>query len=338
MRARNLLTQVLFVNLLLIAAATVAAWVATSPANELREGGAAGLVLGLALSATIAANVFLLARRFQPFETLADEMERVDLSRPRTTPDQGAIGGSEEVERLERSFRRMLARLEAERRAGASAALEAQERERTRVARDLHDEVNQALTALVLRIEALRTKAPAELSAELAETRSVARRAMEELLTLARQLRPTALDDLGLRAALGGLVEEVGRTTALATVFECEEEAARLADLSSEVQLVTYRVAQETLSNAVRHSGAAHIRVRVFVRAAELELRVSDDGEGFDPATAHDGLGMAGMRERALLVGGRLEVESHAGLGTRVRLIVPRADGVDEMDARERSG
>src|SRR5213078_771450 len=103
---------------------------------------------------------------------------------------------------LEQAFREMLDRLEAERLRGASAALEAQERERARVARDLHDEVNQALTALVLRIEALRTKAPPELSAELAETGAVATQAMEELLTVARALRPTALDDLGLTAAL----------------------------------------------------------------------------------------------------------------------------------------
>ena len=122
--------------------------------------------------------------------------------------------GPEEVRRLHRTFDAMVDRLEAERRHGASAALEAQERERTRVARDLHDEVNQALTALVLRIEALRTKAPPGLSQELADARAVASQAMEELLTLARQLRPTALDDLGLKAALAGLVEDIGRQMA----------------------------------------------------------------------------------------------------------------------------
>ena len=106
------------------------------------------------------------------------------------------------MQRLEHSFRLML---DGSRPSGGgrpSAALDAQERERARVARDLHDEVNQSLTGLLLRLEALRAKAPPELAGELAETGPVADQAMEELLALARQLRPTALDDLGLEAAL----------------------------------------------------------------------------------------------------------------------------------------
>ncbi len=258
-------------------------------------------------------------------------MEEVDLSRPRPK-DQPTVGGPEEVRRLEQAFREMLDRLEAERLQGASAALEAQERERTRVARDLHDEVNQALTALVMRIEALRIKAPPELQGELAETGSVATQAMEELLTVARALRPTALDDLGLTAALAGLVEDIARQTEIVTAFEVDESAGRFHGLDEELQLVTYRVAQEALSNAVRHSGAAHIRVRLMLNEDGLELRVSDDGAGFDsdrpaPSGESAGLGLAGMRERALLVGAVLTVESRPQLGTRVRLLLAAADG-----------
>jgi two-component system sensor histidine kinase UhpB len=223
----------------------------------------------------------------------------------------------------------MLGRLEAERRSGASAALEAQERERARVARDLHDEVNQALTGLVLRLEALRTKAPPELSEELVETRAVASQAMQELLKLARQLRPTALDDLGLEAALAGLVEDIARQTEIRTAFDRELGAGVLPELSDELQLVAYRVAQEALSNAVRHSGAAHIRVRLRIDRRRLELRVSDDGTGFDLNRTGAGLGVAGMRERALLVGASLEIDSEPEMGTRVRLWVPIADEVD---------
>ncbi len=325
MRRQTLLTQVLLVNLLLTGAAVLAASIAASPENELRDTGAAGLVLGFALALTVAVNAFLLSRRVKPLEDLADEMERADLTHPQDV-DALSVGGPEEVHRLEQSFREMLSRLEAERRHGASMALEAQERERARIARDLHDEVNQALTALVLRIEALRTKAPAELSAELAETRAVASQAMEELLTLARQLRPTALDDLGLKAALAGLVEELARTTDLKAVFESEETLGKFGDLPDEVQLVTYRVAQESLSNAIRHAGAKHLRVRLFLNEYGLELRVSDDGEGFVVAGADGGLGLSGMRERALLVGGTLEIESQPELGTRVRLAVASAD------------
>lgn len=327
MRPRSLLTQVLLVNLLLIAAAVVAAAIASTPSSELRDTGSAGLVLGFAVAATVAINVFLLSRRVAPLERLADEMEATDLSRPRENPEK--IGGPEEVQRLEQAFRRMLERLETERRRGASAALEAQEQERARVARDLHDEVNQALTALVLRIEALRTSAPPELSEELNETRKVASRAMEELLTLARQLRPTALDDLGLKAALAGLVEEIARQSEVTAVFESEESAGSFAELPDEVQLVTYRIAQEALSNAVRHSGAEHIRVRLMLTEDGLELRVSDDGAGLDPKRieGEGGLGLAGMRERAILVGGLLDLDSRPNMGTRVRLRLSNADG-----------
>jgi two-component system, NarL family, sensor histidine kinase UhpB len=329
-RRTTLLTQVLLVNLLLIAAAVVAASVATNPANELRDTGAAGLVLGFALAATIAVNVFLLSRRFAPLQQLADEMERVNLARPRTTEEVEAITGPQEVERLNQSFHRMLERLEAERRHSASAALEAQERERARVARDLHDEANQALTGLVLRIEALRAKSPPELSAELAETSAVAGRAMEELLTLARQLRPTALDDHGLRAALAGLVADLDRRGEIIAVFESEQREGSFTDLGDETQLVAYRVAQEALSNAARHSGARHVRVRLILTGAGLELRVSDDGRGFSFDEGGIGLGISGMRERALLAGGTLEIESRPNLGTRVRLLLPAADEEDE--------
>lgn len=325
MRRGTLLTQVLLVNLLLIAAAVVAAVVASSPDSQLRDTGAAGLVLGFALAATIAVNVFLLSRRTQPLERLADEMEQTDLGRPRPH-DVPPIGGAEEIQRLDRAFHEMLDRLEAERRRGSSAALEAQERERARVARDLHDEVNQALTALVLRIEALRTQAPPELAEELAETSAVASQAMEELLALARQLRPTALDDLGLKAALAGLIEEVGRQDSITAVFESEESAGYFYELPDELQLVSYRVAQEALSNAVRHSGAEHVRVRMMLTDDGFELRVSDDGSGFDTSTVETGLGLAGMRERALLVGADLDVDSRPGLGTRIRLLVGDAD------------
>lgn len=330
MRRQTLLTQVLLVNLLLIAAAVLAAAIATNPDNELRDTGAAGLVLGFALALTVAVNVFLLSRRVRPLELLADEMEQVNLAEPRSPDAIPPVGGPEEVQRLERSFRRMLERLEAERHLVARAALEAQERERARVALDLHDEVNQSLTGLSLRIEALRTKAPPELSDELAETRALAAGAMEELLTLARQLRPTALDDLGLKAALAGLVDELDRQEDLVAAFDCHPAANALASLSADVQLVTYRIAQEALSNAARHAEADHVRVRLLLDADGLELRVSDDGRGFNAGRSEPGLGIAGMRERALQVGGALRIESLPGEGTRVRLRVPLADVVGE--------
>jgi len=222
--------------------------------------------------------------------------------------------------RLNRAFRRMLERLDAERRRTSSTALAAQEEERARVARDLHDEVNQSLTALLLRLEAARVKAPVELAHELAETKALANRAMEELLMLARQLRPTALDDLGLHAALAGHVKELGRRGKVNATFESSGD---FSGLPTDVQLVVYRVAQEAMSNAAQHSGAERVDVKLARQGDRVELTVADDGSGFTFDQAARGLGIAGMRERALLVGGDMQVESRLDSGTRVRLTVP---------------
>ena len=326
-RNTNLLSQVLLVNLLIIIAAVVAASVAANPDLDLGEDPQAALVLGLAVALTVLVNVILLQRRFRPLERLVDEMERADLSRPGANiagPED--LGGPEEVERLHDTFRRMLDRLETERRRASSAALTAQEEERARVARDLHDEVNQSLTGLLLRLEALRSRAPAELAVEIGETKALANQAMEELLALARQLRPTVLDDLGLKAALAGNVSELDRRSAVSATFE---SSGTFNDLPSDAQLVIYRVAQEALSNAAQHAGAAHIRVRLDRSNGGVELTVSDDGRGFTFDQASRGLGLGGMRERALLVGGDLRIESRPRVGTRVRLHLPieRVDG-----------
>jgi two-component system sensor histidine kinase UhpB len=214
----------------------------------------------------------------------------------------------------------MMRRLEAERRRAGSAALQAQEEERARVARDLHDEVNQSLTGLLLRLEAAREAAPPELEAELAETKALANQAMQELLSLARQLRPTALDDLGLTAAIAGQVEQLARGEIQAE-FVADGD---FSDLDDDTQLVVYRVAQEALSNATRHSGAEHVAVTLRRSKADgVELEVADDGRGFAFDESEGGLGIAGMRERALLIGAKLTIESRPESGTTVHLVVP---------------
>ena len=325
--SKNLLTQVLAVNLLLIVAAVVAATAAANPDLSLGEDPQAALVLGLAVALTVGVNVILLQRRFRPLEKLVDEMERADLSRPGANLAAGGdVAGPEEVARLHHTFRRMLERLETERRRASSAALTAQEEERARVARDLHDEVNQSLTGLLLRLEALRARAPAELAVEIGETKALANQAMEELLTLARQLRPTVLDDLGLKAALAGNVTELDRRSAVEAEFEA---AGTFGDVPADAQLVIYRVAQEALSNAAQHAGAAHVWVRLDRDPSGVELTVQDDGRGFTFDQTSRGLGLGGMRERALLVGGDLRIESRPRVGTRVRLHLPidRDDG-----------
>jgi two-component system sensor histidine kinase UhpB len=281
------------------------------------------VIVVLALSViALAINLRRLRRRYAPLEDLIEEMEKVDLSRPGPLLPASidGVGETEEVERLELAFLRMLRRLEAERRRAGSAALAAQEEERARVARDLHDEVNQSLTGLLLRLEAAREAAPPELEAELAETKALANQAMRELLSLARQLRPTALDDLGLAAAVAGQVEQLGHGE-IDAGFEAEGD---FSDLGDDAQLVVYRVAQEALSNAGRHSGAGRIAVTLGRHEdGGVALAVADDGRGFAFEESERGLGIGGMRERALLIGGELTIESRPGAGTTVRLAVP---------------
>jgi len=280
------------------------------------------VVIGLAL-VVLALAVALVRerRRLRPLEDLVEAMEKVDLSSPRPLLPASidGVGETEEVERIELAFLRMMRRLEAERRRAGSAALRAQEEERARVARDLHDEVNQSLTGLLLRLEAAREAAPPELEDELAETKALANQAMGELLSLARQLRPTALDDLGLAAAIEGQVGRLGGE--IETSLEIDGD---FSDLGGDAQLVVYRVAQEALSNAARHSAAQRVEVRLRrTEAGGVLLEVSDDGRGFAFDESERGLGIGGMRERALLIGADLTIESRPGRGTTVRLDVP---------------
>jgi two-component system, NarL family, sensor histidine kinase UhpB len=281
------------------------------------------VIVALALAAgALAIRLLVLRRRFTPLEKLIEDMEKVDLSRPGPVLPRSidGVGETEEVARLELAFLRMMQRLEAERRRAGSAALAAQEQERARVARELHDEVNQSLTAVLLRLEAAREASSPELEPQLAEIKALANQAMRELLSLARQLRPTALDDLGLAAATAGQVERLDRGE-IEAAFAAEGD---FSDLGDDAQLVVYRVAQEALANAARHSGAGRIAVDLRRRGdGGVDLEIVDDGRGFAFDESEGGLGIAGMRERALLIGGELTIESRPGDGTAVHLSVP---------------
>ena len=316
MRRRALFTQVVALNAALIILAALFA--ASLAGLQLEETGRVVLVIVSAAVISLFVNLAVLRSRFEPLEHLIEEMEKVDLSRPGANlpPSFDGRAETEEVERIELAFMRMMRRLEAERRRAGTAALRAQEQERARVARDLHDEVNQSLTGVLLRLEAARKAAPPELEDEIDETKALANQAMRELLSLARQLRPTALDDLGLNAAVAGLVENL-ELSGVEASFESDGD---FSDLPADRQLVVYRVAQEALSNAGRHAEAKRIEVRLRGSGTDVELEVADDGRGFAFAEAEGGLGLTGMRERALLVGGEVTMESRPGRGTKVRL------------------
>lgn len=311
-RSRSLAAQILTVNALLIAATVLAAAVVARTDLEASDSQRQALVLCAAILATVLVNGVVIRRRFAPLEDLIEVMERVDLG-ARGHVRAAVDADSAEVQRLTDAFNRMLARLEAERSQTAGAVLRGQEAERARLARDLHDEANQALTGVLLRLAAAAQDAPQELREELRATQEVATQAMEELLRLARELRPAALDDHGLHAALRSLLERAPLETRL-------EAFCDLDDLPGEQQVVVYRVVQEALSNAVRHGGASSLRVLAGAAEDGVVVRVRDDGDGFDPRIPTDGLGLTGMRERARLAGGSVEVRSAVGQGTEIEL------------------
>jgi two-component system sensor histidine kinase UhpB len=315
MGRRSLLAQVLAVNLLLIAATALVATIAVDFHLADFTNGRELLVLVLALVATFLGNALLLRRRFAPLEQMISTMERADLADPGTrAPERTA--DSREVKRLGTALNRMLSRLEIERREAGKAAVRAQERERQRIAQDLHDEVNQALTAVLLRLEATSQSAPPGLQRELRETKRLATQAMEELLNLARQLRPAVLDDHGLIPALQTQVRDFAEQTRIRADFRHRGTVPRL---TPDQQLSLYRVTQESLSNIAQHAEASRVEVELSFVGRTI-LRISDNGRGFS-AGRNGGLGLSGMRERALLAGGTLDVYSGGeGRGTRIEL------------------
>jgi two-component system, NarL family, sensor histidine kinase UhpB len=277
------------------------------------------LILALAIVLTLCTNLWMLQRRFRPLESLIDQIEAIDPAEP-TPLELRRSDPVEEIDRLASSFHGLLERIEEERRRSGQLAMRAQEEERRRLARDLHDEVNQALTAILLRLEALAQETPPERAPEVVELKRLVNQAMDELLNLARQLRPSALDDHGLVAALETQLKRFSARTGIEARLDTAGDPGMLADV---VQTAIYRVAQEALTNVTRHAGATVVEMVVAENGGGVELRVSDDGSGFDPAVRGRGLGLIGMAERARLVGGDLDVRSAPGGGTTLTLRVP---------------
>jgi two-component system, NarL family, sensor histidine kinase UhpB len=315
----SLLGQVVAVNVLLVVATLFAASAAANLNLELRDQRSEFALLAFTIILILLVNILMVRRRFSPLEELTDRIEAVDPAQPSTfeAPEGGV--GTQEVDRLARSFQMLLGRVEAERRRSGRLVLRAQEEERRRLARDLHDEVNQALTAILLRLEAASHGAPAELEEELGELKRLVNQAMEELLQLARQLRPTALDDHGLLPALATHVRRFASQTGIQADLDTHGEP----DLAPDQEIAVYRVAQEALANVARHADASRVHVALDTSGPVLELRVCDDGRGFDSMRRRKGLGLDGMAERARLIGGELTIDSRPGSGTQLVMRVP---------------
>src|SRR4051794_41739597 len=227
-RRESLVGQVVAVNVLLVVAVVFAASAAAGLNLAVNDQRLRFGALAISILLLLIINMILLRRRFSPLETLIARLEEIDPAQP-TTQFVVPRTTVEEVERLATTFRRLLRRIEEERRRSGRLVLRAQEEERRRLARDLHDEVNQALTAILLRLEALSHEAPPALSDELGEVKRLVNQAMGELLQLARQLRPTALDDHGLLPALETHIRRFASQTGIEADLRTSGETADLA-------------------------------------------------------------------------------------------------------------
>jgi len=318
-RGDSLIGQVVAANVVLVTLTVFAASLAAGLDLSSRAQRWQFVVLALVIVLTFCVNLWMLQRRFGPLEHLIERIERIDPAEPATFEIPGDPVA--EIDRLAESFRRLLRRVDDERRRSGKLVLRAQEEERRRVARDLHDEVNQALTAILLRLEALAQDTPPDRFEEVAELKRLASQAMDELLNLARQLRPAALDDHGLLAAIESQLQAFSERTGISARLRTDGSPE---GLDEERQTALYRVTQEALVNAGRHGGATRVDVELATRGGGAELRVRDDGDGFEPAAARsDGLGLQGMAERARLVGGELDVRSAPGAGTEITMRLP---------------
>ena len=200
--------------------------------------------------------------------------------------------------------------------------VEGQELERRRLARELHDETGQALTSILLGLKALeeRSKDPASRAAT-EELRELVVSTLQDVRRLAVELRPSALDDFGLVAALERLAESFAEQTGISVDFQTALADERLPE---EVETALYRIVQESLTNVVKHAQARRVSILLARKDGAVKAVVEDDGQGFDPAEQTDeGYGLMGMRERLALLGGRLEVESGHDSGTTIAAEVP---------------
>ncbi|MFK4147040.1 HAMP domain-containing sensor histidine kinase [Streptomyces sp. NPDC004065] len=265
----------------------------------------------------LVANAALLRWGLSPLDRLTRLMTTVDLLRP---GQRLPVDGGGEVAELIRTFNAMLDRLEQERATSSARVLLAQEAERRRIAQELHDEVGQSMTAVLLALKRAADEAREPLREELHQAQEITRESLDDVRRLVRRLRPGVLEDLGLVSALTSLTSDFATHTGLEVRRRFGTD---LPALEPETELVLYRVAQESLTNVARHADARRVEVALGRADGAVRLTVTDDGRGVSAAC--EGAGIRGMRERALLVGAGLDIADAPGpgTGTRIRLTVP---------------
>lgn len=331
----SIFTKVLVANGMIVLAGAVSAvliathiWHGEAPTPEWEF---ALIAIGLLVSLVV--NWGILRVAFRPLFSLQatlDQVRQGDFSA--RVP---AMAGDPDIARVTETANLMLDRLAEHRQNVAAQIIRAQEEERKRIARELHDETAQSLTSIAVSLETLEQQFAAEgndgpLLGRLRYTKEVAQSTLDETRRLMYDLRPSVLDDLGLVPALRWFVSHRVQSVGLKADFQATGLEQRLPE---ELETALFRILQEAITNVVKHAKASSLQISLTQEADRIVALVSDDGRGFHPVHVAGkperdrGLGLFGMQERAALVGGTVELESAPGRGTLVRVTVPNRKG-----------
>lgn len=324
---RPLFQKVIIANTVLIATGSILGYFIE---ENYFEGGELGFVVfflasGLVLS--ILTNYLLVKIAFRPLDDVSDTMKAIRAGHrgirvPEVTDDP-------QIEELSKSLNLMLNTMDMQRKKAAASVIKAQEEERKRIARELHDETSQSLTGLVIGIRMVQEIVPdymPDVQERLENINDLAHATLNEVHTMAVRLRPSVLDDLGLAAALRSHAKEYTENTGIPVEMQLLGMSHRL---TPELETVLYRVIQEALTNVARHSNATSCRVTLRRKEQVIQGVIEDNGQGFDSQTVMlsdekgRGLGLHGMNERIELVGGSLEFDARPAKGTTIFIEVP---------------
>lgn len=330
--ALPILYKVLIANAVVVAVGAIGGtWTTLETVERAPEQNHAMLILGFVIFGivlSLVVNYLILRAAFQPVSNLeraASAVRRGDVS-VRVEPSAFA---DPQFAQLAATFNATLDEIAADRdqlNQLASQVIRAQEQERKRIARELHDDTAQILFAQLLRLTALKSSTSEEVRDAADDFEEMTVAAIEGVRRMAVELRPPALDDLGLLAALGDLAQRFGEQLGIDVDYQARGPRGRLP---AEVELVLYRVAQEAITNVGKHAEASRVWIDLDRTADDVTLSVRDDGRGFDPDTARAsderglGLGLFGMEERAALVGGIFKVWPRHGGGSEIFTFIP---------------
>lgn len=326
-KRRPLFQKVIIANTALIAVGSMTGYYMEEKYFENGDIGFIALFLFSDMALSVLINYLLVKIAFRPLDDVTDTMKAIRAGHrgirvPEVTDDP-------QIEELSKSLNSMLNSMDLQRKKAAASVIKAQEEERKRIARELHDETSQSLTGLVIGIRMVQEIIPNDLPEvieRLGNINDLAHATLNEVHTMAIRLRPSVLDDLGLAAALRSYSKEFSEITGIKVEMQLLGMSQRL---TPELETVLYRVVQEALTNVARHSGATNCRVTLKRRERSINGVIEDDGTGFDSQGVMmsdekgRGLGLHGMKERIELVGGSLEFDSRPNDGTSIFIEVP---------------